>query len=160
MHVWNVMHADVRWCTPGSTLAEAGRMMAEADCGLLPVVDDGRVVAVITDRDVCLALARRDRAPSSIAVREVMSREVHSCGVAEDLRAALARMRDKSVRRLPVLDDRRRLIGILTLDDVALAARAFDSGGFGGPLYPDVAQTLQAICLTQATPQGATFTAA
>jgi CBS domain-containing protein len=153
MNVNSLMRSDARWCSPSTSLAEAGRIMGQAACGFLPVVREGQVIAVVTDRDLCLALAERDQPASEIAVGEVMSGALHTCQVRDDLAVALARMREKGVRRLPVLDENRRLAGVLTLDDIALAARAFEAAGSSGPLYPDVASALQAIALSQSTPQ-------
>jgi CBS domain-containing protein len=127
-------------------------MMAEAGCGFLPVLENGRVIGVVTDRDICLALARLDRRPALTEVREVMSRELFSCDVSAEVGVALGAMRAHGVRRLPVLDAKGKLQGVLSLDDVALAARTFETEGFTGPLYPDIATTLQAICLAQAAP--------
>jgi CBS domain-containing protein len=152
MRVRDIMRRDVQWCSPRTTLEAAGRTMAGAGCGFLPVVAEGRVVGVLTDRDACVALARLDRRPSQVEVQAAMSRQVHGCAVDEDVPAALRKMRDRGVRRLPVLDAGGRLQGVLSLDDVALAARAFEGEGFSGPLYPDVAATLQAICVAQAAP--------
>jgi len=152
MKVRDIMRRDVHSCSPRTTLEAAGRTMAGAGCGFLPVVAEGRVTGVLTDRDVCVTLARLDRRPSQVEVQAAMNREVHSCAVDEDVRTSLWRMREHGVRRLPVLDAGARLQGVLSLDDVALAARAFEGEGFTGPLYPDVAETLQAICVAQAAP--------
>ena len=147
MRVLDIMRREVMVCTPESTLASAGRHMAEADCGVLPVVDEAsRVVGMLTDRDVCITLALRDRRPSEVTVRQAMSGDVYSCRVGDDIREALATMRQRRVRRLPVVDADRHLAGILSLDDVVLEARPFEGPGFTGPVYGDIAETLKAIC--------------
>ena len=146
MRARDVMRRKPRTCTPGSSLAQAGRTMREADCGFLPVVGDGdRVVGVITDRDLALAVSERDRKPSEIEVRLVASGEVWSCRADDDLRTAMGVMRDRRVRRLTVLDETGGLEGILSLDDIVLEAHATATGTFEGPLYSDVGRTLEAI---------------
>jgi CBS domain-containing protein len=147
MKVEQVMRSEARHVSPAADLATAGRTMAEVGCGFLPVVDDsGRAVGVVTDRDLCLALVRSDRRPSEVAVSQAMSREIHACAVGDDLRRALATMGCFRVRRLPVLGADGTLHGVLSLDDVALAAHAEVLGGLGGTLFADVGRTLAAIC--------------
>lgn len=148
MKVRDLMHRQPRVTSPGSSLAAAGKIMAEVDCGCLPVVgDEDRVVGVITDRDISLALTRLDRRASEIQVRQVMSGEVFTCGPDDDVREAMGVMRKRRVRRLVVVDDSRNLAGILSLDDIVLEARAIETQGFTGPFYSDVVMTLRAICL-------------
>ncbi|MFL6200900.1 MAG: CBS domain-containing protein [Thermoanaerobaculia bacterium] len=147
MKVYSVMKREPRTCTPQTDLAAAGRMMAAVGCGFLPVVDAARrVVGVITDRDICLALARRDERPSLVLVQDVLSGEVYSCSSEEEITEALNTMREFGVRRLPVVDLDNRVDGILSLDDVVLEARALGSERFTGPFYSDIARTLKAIC--------------
>lgn len=119
MRVDDIMRRDVRVCSPGSSLATAGRILADAHCGLLPVLDsDDRVASVITDRDICVALAQRDRKASQVRVSEVASRDVRTCRAEQELHEALAAMREHRVRRLPVIDEAGVLQGILCLSDV------------------------------------------
>jgi CBS domain-containing protein len=147
MRVLDIMRREVRVVGPGTDLATVGKLMAEVGCGVLPVVgDDERVVGVVTDRDVGLELARRDRRPSEVTVRQAMSGEVWACAAGDDIAEALAKMAHHKVRRLPVLDPGGRLLGLLSLDDVVLHAKAFGAEGFSGPYYADVARTLMAIC--------------
>jgi CBS domain-containing protein len=99
----------------------AARLMGEANCGTLPVIDSrGRLVGIITDRDICLAVSRSNRNAINIAVREVMTRKVFSVLLDDDVHGALATMKDARVRRLPVRDDSGRLKGILSIDDVVV----------------------------------------
>ncbi|MGD2114599.1 MAG: CBS domain-containing protein [Acidobacteriota bacterium] len=151
MKVRDIMKREPCVCSPGDDLAAVGRRMAEGNCGFLPVIgDDGRVVGVITDRDVCLALTGRDHKPSELQVRLVMSGEVYGCREDDDIRRALRTMRERRVRRLPVLDAAGRLRAILSLDDVVLEAQAVETEAFKGPFYSDITQTLKEINLHRA----------
>ena len=105
MKVQDLMTSDVRTCRPETNLAEAGRDMWEGDCGALPVVnDEGRVIGMITDRDICIALATRGRSADRITVREVAQGPAHMCLATDDTASALQMMKTHKVRRLPVVD--------------------------------------------------------
>jgi len=147
MRVRDIMRREARVCAPETTLDVAGRTMAQVGCGVLPVLaDTGQVAGVITDRDICLALAERNQRPSDVRVSEVFSGELVTCRADDDIVEALETMRIFAVRRLPVVDDRQRLEGILSLDDVILEARALGAESYEGPFYSDVARTLKGIC--------------
>jgi CBS domain-containing protein len=131
MRVQDVMTSPAHSCTPDANLATAALAMKDYDCGALPVLDNaGRPVGILTDRDICLAVARKNRFPAAIPVREVMTREPFTCGPGTDLVYALNVMADRRVRRLPVVDGNGRLVGILSLSDVLSSmqeARAGDA---------------------------------
>jgi CBS domain-containing protein len=107
-------------CTPGTTVAVAARLMRDADYGTLPVVTGRKVVGIVTDRDVCLALAETNRNALNIPVREVMTTEVFSTCVDDDVHDALAIMKFARVRRLPVCDGSGCLEGMLSVEDVVV----------------------------------------
>ena len=152
MKVHQIMRSEPRTCGPDDSAAHAGRLMREVGCGWLPVVRGARPVGVITDRDLCLAMADGDRRPSELSVREAMTSTVYGCKADDDVREALDVMREHRVRRLPVLDDNHKLTGILSVDDVLLAARPPAEPGFTGPFYSDVATALHAIVEHPAPP--------
>jgi CBS domain-containing protein len=148
MMVRELMRSSPRSIRPAASLADAGRVMEEARCGALPVVGDGeeeRVVGMLTDRDLCLAVALRDRRPSEIAVREVISGDVHTCRPDEDVRDALATMGDHRVRRLPVVDAVGRLVGLLSFDDLAASAGPRPNGSGDFLLPAEIAETLMIL---------------
>ena len=94
--------------------------MWDCDCGAVPVIDDdGRAIAVVTDRDICMAALMRDRAPSAIPVAEAMSRDLKSCGPDDEVATAEEIMRAHQIRRLPIVDRDRRPVGMLSLADPA-----------------------------------------
>ena len=121
MKVQDIMTSDVQCCGPDTNLAEASLIMWENDCGALPVLEaSGKVVGMVTDRDICMAVGTRNRAPSEITVFEVKPnpRELYACAPEDDIHAALKTMREQGVRRLPVVNDDNELVGILSVDDL------------------------------------------
>ncbi len=146
MNVRALMNPKVQYAGTDATLADVARIMAKNDCGVVPVLNAGnRVVGIITDRDICLGLARLARPASEIAVTEVMSKRVYACGPEEDVRAALETMRNRRVRRLPVLDSRGKLVGILSMDDVVLHAETTRARKKDELDYGQTIDTLKAI---------------
>lgn len=151
MKVKEVMTRTVQVCLPEASLARAAAIMWEYDCGIVPVVDgDGRVVGMITDRDICMAAATKFRPAAEIAVREVMSGRVYACRSQDDVREALRTMAQHRVRRLPVIDLQGRIEAMLSMNDVLLKAEPF-----GELTYEDVVLTLGEICKAQRLPEGA-----
>jgi CBS-domain-containing membrane protein len=145
MKVQDVMTYDVQSCRPESNLAEAAMQMWRGDFGAMPVVTAaGKVVGMITDRDICMAAATKHRDPANIRVKELMSGKVYGCSCDTDIHEALKIMQQKQVRRLPIISaEDGRLQGILSMNDVALKTQA----GRGVELSAeDVEQTLRAIC--------------
>jgi CBS domain-containing protein len=121
MKVKDIMTTDVKCCSLDTNLAAAAKIMWEDDCGSVPVTDNqGKVVGVITDRDICIAAATRSRTEGEIPVRDVISKTLHTCTPGEDIRAALATMKQQKVRRLPVLGYDGRPVGIVSINDIVL----------------------------------------
>ena len=123
MKVKDVMTATPYSCRPEANLGMAAEYMWNGNCGFLPVVDlQERVVGVITDRDICIALATRNRPAGAISVSEVMARKIFSCFAEDDVHAAMRTMQQGQVRRLPVLARDGRLVGVISLDDIICQA--------------------------------------
>jgi len=140
MKIKDIMTADVRTCTPDTTVAEAAQLMWDGDCGILPVVDDGELIGVATDRDMYVALATRNERASQMRVGAVTTGAPVTCTPDDDLQTALATMREARVRRLPVVGFGNALLGVLSLNDIVMAAGKRD-----GVACEDVVRTLQAI---------------
>jgi CBS domain-containing protein len=141
MKVKELMTTDVRTCTPDTTVAEAAHLMWDADCGMLPVVDDGELVGVVTDRDMYIALATKNARASHVRVGAIAKKEVVTCAPEDDVAAALDSMSQARVRRLPVVGFGNVLLGVLSMNDIVLAV------GRGEDVQSsDVVETLQAIC--------------
>ena len=146
MKVKDVMTSDAKaiWIT--ESLADAAREMWENDCGVLPILKNGRkVVGMITDRDICMATAIRDRNPSKISVEEVMNTTVYAAEPEEEVEQALQTMREHKIRRLPVLNLEGELQGIVSMNDIVLRAKE-RNGKKPQVTYADVVKTYQAIC--------------
>src|SRR4029453_5528599 len=125
MKVKDLMTTDVKRCSPETNLATAARIMFEGDWGAWLVTDErDRVVGVITDRDICIAAATRPGTEAEIRVKDVISREVYTCAPGDDVRAALETMKARQVRRLPVVEQGGRLVGILSIHDIAVQSRS------------------------------------
>jgi CBS domain-containing protein len=139
MKVREMMTKDVTTCRPETNLAEVVKLMWEQDCGVLPVVtSDGTVSGMITDRDICVALATRGQTADRIAVHDVIAGTTYTCLVDDDAMVALKTMKSQRVRRLPVVNAEGRLKGILSLNDVMTHA------GAASPV--DIVSTMASIC--------------
>ena len=120
MIISEVMTRDVRIVSPDDTLESAARLMEEQDFGSLPVAENDRLVGMLTDRDIAIRAVARGLIPRESTVREVMSAEVKYVYDDESVRDVAIVMGDLHVRRLPVLDRHKRLVGIVSLGDLAL----------------------------------------
>ena len=119
MRVSDAMTANVRIASPQQTIAEAARIMAEIDAGALPVGDGDRLVGMLTDRDIAVRAVALGKSPQT-SVQDIMSKEVMYCFADQDLDEVLHNMAEVKVRRMPVLNREKRMVGILSLGDVAL----------------------------------------
>jgi CBS domain-containing protein len=119
MNVNSCMSTDVRLASPHETIRDAARTMKEIDAGILPVGENDRLVGMITDRDIAVRAVAEGKGPDT-NVRDVMSREVLYCYDDERLDDVARQMRELQVRRMPVLNREKRLVGIVSLGDLAL----------------------------------------
>jgi CBS domain-containing protein len=141
MKVKDLMTTEPKSCAEDTTLAAAANLMWEGDCGVLPVLTAGKLVGVVTDRDMYIALATRDLLASRINVGEVASKDVVTCEPEEDVHVALAAMKKHRVRRVPVVGFGRTLLGIISMNDIVLAA-----GSDRTVRSEEVVEALQTIC--------------
>lgn len=121
MIISEVMTREVRVASPDDTLQCAARVMEEEDFGSLPIAENDRLVGMLTDRDITIRAVARGLPPHESKVREVMSTEVRYVYEDESIRDVAQVMGDLHVRRLPVLSRDKRLVGIVSLGDLALA---------------------------------------
>ena len=147
MKVKEIMTPNVKaiWLT--ESLTDAAKMMWENDCGVLPIIKDGRkVIGMITDRDICMAVAMRDTNPSGVSVEEVMTGQVYSITAEDDVDQALQAMQEHRIRRLPVVNSEGELEGMLSINDIVLNAKPPDGAASDSLDYERVVKTYQAIC--------------
>ena len=127
MKVSEVMTRDVRVANPDQSIAEAAKLMAEIDAGALPVGESDRLVGVITDRDIVVRAVAERKSPDT-PVREVMSKEVLYCFEDDDVEDVVKNMGDVQVRRLPVVNRDKRLVGIVSIGDLARSVKRGTTG--------------------------------
>ena len=145
MRVQELMSTHVQACDANADLAKVAKMMWDGDCGIVPVTDGNRnVIGVVTDRDICIAAATRATAPAAIRARDVMSQEVFTCDQRDDVRQVLATLKDRRVRRLPVVDAEARLVGIISLNDLVRAADCRRTSAIPGEDFLDTMKAISA----------------
>lgn len=121
MKVKDAMHKGVAWAGPDATLDELAKRMREEDVGAIPIGENDRLIGMVTDRDIVVK-AVANGALAGKTARDVMTRGIVYCRDTEELSDALRIMEDKRIRRLPVINDKKRMVGILSLGDVSHAA--------------------------------------
>ncbi|MPZ46433.1 MAG: CBS domain-containing protein [Betaproteobacteria bacterium] len=119
MKVSEAMSTDVRIASPDQTICDAAKAMAALDAGSLPVGENDCLVGMITDRDIAVRAVAEHKGPDT-PVRDVMTRDVKYCFEDEDLAKVASNMGDIRVRRLPVVSRDKRLVGIVSLGDIAM----------------------------------------
>ena len=145
MRVDKVMTADAVSCRSSDTLAHAAQLMWDHDCGCVPIVDEElRVVGMVTDRDVCMASLHSGQSLHDVQVHEAMAHDPVTCRPDDDVSDAQEAMRRARVRRLPVTDTAGRLVGVLSLHDLAVAA-AHERRWFSGVTMREVAKTFAEV---------------
>jgi CBS domain-containing protein len=146
MKVHELMTRKVASCRPEMSLAAAGALMWQNDCGILPITaESGKVIGMLTDRDICIALSTRAGNSSSIAAGNVAQPQVFVCQPDDDIHTAMRTMRTEKVHRLPVVDEAGTLVGILSLNNIVLRAEKSDVTERPDLSYDDVVHTLQGI---------------
>jgi CBS domain-containing protein len=126
--VREVMTNRPRCVTPETPISEAARLMKSDDVGSLPILEGERLTGIVTDRDIVLQAVAEEKDPRGMPVREVASRELVTIGPEEDLSEALRLMASHQVRRIPVVDEDSRLVGIVAQADIAREVKDKDSG--------------------------------
>ncbi|MDF3067660.1 MAG: hypothetical protein K0R38_3261 [Polyangiaceae bacterium] len=155
MKVEDIMTRDVRSCAPEESLSSAAQIMWEVDCGAVPVVDaQQRVIGMITDRDICMASHLQGTQLGDASVSTAMARDIKTCSPQDSPATVQALMQQHKIRRVPVVDADRRLIGIVTLADLAYIMGSSQTLGGDGMTWSAVGHTLAAVC----EPRGGRYT--
>jgi CBS domain-containing protein len=153
MQVEKLMIRDVKSCGPQDDLNTAAQIMWDYACGCVPVLDENqRVVGMLTDRDVCMAAYTQGKPLHDIQVSTAMSRSVFFCSPSDDIARAQKLLRENRIHRLPVLDAEGKLVGVLSLDDLALETERERKGIAKRELTAaEIAETLAAVCHPRVT---------
>lgn len=122
MKVKQAMHAGVEWCAPDTPLSEIARMMRDGDIGAVPIGENDRLIGMVTDRDIVCRGFADGKDPASLTAREVMTQGIVYCSEDQNLEDAVHIMEKRRIRRMPVLDSKKRMTGMLSLGDLSHAA--------------------------------------
>jgi CBS domain-containing protein len=122
MKVRDAMHKKVEWAQPTDTVQNLARRMREYDIGAIPIGENDRLIGMVTDRDIAVRAVANGRDSSALTARDVMTKGIVYCRDDEDLEDAVRIMEQKQIRRLPVIDDKKRMVGMLSLGDISHAA--------------------------------------
>jgi len=122
MKVKNSMHKGAHWVSPETPVTTLAQMMREQDIGAIPVGENDRLIGMVTDRDIALRAVADGKDISRLTARNVMTKGIAWCRDTDDVSQALQVMGSKQVRRLPVIDKNKRMVGILSLGDLAHTA--------------------------------------
>lgn len=119
MKVKEAMHAGVKWATPDTPVIELAHMMRAHDVGAIPIGENDRLIGIVTDRDIICRAVAGQRDLTRMQARDVMTKGVIWCRDDQDLQDAAHMMEERRVRRLPVIDSDKRMIGMLALGDLS-----------------------------------------
>ena len=128
MKIAEIMSSDVQLVSPNDTIQAAAQKMEDADVGFLPVGENDRLVGMVTDRDIALRAVARGKNPKKTKVRDVMSDHVFYCADDTDIDDAADNMADLQIRRLPIVDGNKRLVGVVSIGDIAFRHKASTAG--------------------------------
>ena len=123
MKVKDAMHAGTEWLPPSTPLVEIAKRMRDKDIGCIPIGDNDRLVGMVTDRDIAVRAVAAGGDYNKMTARDVMTKSIIFCRESEELADAVRIMEQKQVRRLPVINEQKRLVGMLSLGDVSHKSR-------------------------------------
>lgn len=146
MNVREACRKSVRTCAPNTSVAEAGRIMAEVGRCTLPVVDDvGKLLGLIQSRDLLLLVSLSGHCPDDIPVRAAVVPMLYSCRMADEVREALRTMRLQRTHSLPIVDGAGVFQGMLSLEDLALAAKTEQMAGPSDISHEDIVLAMKMV---------------
>lgn len=135
MRIADAMSRDVKIINPNQSIIDAARMMADCDCGALPVAENDRLVGMLTDRDIVIRALAEGKSGDTM-IKDVMSPDVKYCFEEDDLDSVAQNMGDQQIRRLPVVSKDKRLVGIVSLGDIANTNETPAAGALSGISEP------------------------
>ncbi len=122
MKVKNAMHKGAEWVAPETPVAQVAKKMRELDVGSIPVGENDKLIGMVTDRDITCRAVANGRDLGKLTARDVMTKGIIYCRDSEELDDALRIMESRKIRRLPVIDEKKRMVGMLSLGDISHAA--------------------------------------
>jgi CBS domain-containing protein len=122
MQVREIMHKGVEWVAPNTPVAVLAKKMLDRDIGAVPVGENDRLIGMVTDRDIAVRAVANGKDVSKLTARDVMTSGVIYCHDTEDVNDAARKMESKRIRRLPVINENKRMVGMLSLGDISHAA--------------------------------------
>jgi len=128
MQVKEAMHAGVEWVEPNTPVSTIAQKMRDLDIGAIPVCEKDHLVGMITDRDITCRAVAKGTDLSKLTASDVMTKDVVYCRDTEDLQDAIHIMEDKQIRRMPAIDENKRMVGMLSLGDISHAVSQALSG--------------------------------
>jgi CBS domain-containing protein len=128
MKIKDIMHKGVVWVSPDTPLPKIARRMRNEDIGAVPVGENDRLVGMVTDRDICCRALGNARDARKLTARDVMTKKILYCRADQDVKSAISLMKKGQVRRLPVINARRRMVGMLSLGDISSRSTRETSG--------------------------------
>jgi CBS domain-containing protein len=128
MNIQEVMTSDVSYVSPDTPILEIARRMREADIGSMPVVENGRLIGMVTDRDIVVRVVAEGRSTQAATARDAMSPGIFYCFESESVEDVLHKMADQQIRRLPVINQDNRLVGVVSLGDLSLTGKRKRAG--------------------------------
>lgn len=150
MKVKDVMMRTPASCEATTNLGAAVEILWNRNCGILPILNSqGKVLGVVTDRDLCIAMGTRNQLPGDVTVGQVVSGKVFTCKPDDDIRDALNTMAREKVRRLPVINDAGQLEGILSMDDIVLHSEGGIAGKASELSHDTVVNTLKQLYIPE-----------
>jgi CBS domain-containing protein len=129
MKVKKAMHNGAVWLSPDTPLPDLAKMMHDQDIGAIPIGENDRLIGMVTDRDIVCRAVAKGKDPTKLTARDVMTKGISYCQTEHDLEEALKLMEKQKIRRLPVIDENKRLVGMLSLGDIShVAAKDITAG--------------------------------
>lgn len=119
MKISDAMHRQADWASADTPVSEVAKMMEKDDIGAIPIGKDDKLIGMVTDRDIALRVVAAGRDARKTTAEEIMTRGIVYCRTAETVEDAIHLMDQKKIRRLPVIDDKKRLVGMLSMGDVS-----------------------------------------
>ncbi|WP_323845428.1 CBS domain-containing protein [Microbulbifer magnicolonia] len=130
MRVKEAMHEGCTWCSPDTPLSEVAKILRDEDIGAVPVGENDRLIGMVTDRDIACRGVVQGKDTSSLTARDVMTEGIEWCSEDDDLNAVMQKMEQQQLRRMPVMNREKRMVGILSLGDIAHAVVLKQCGEF------------------------------